>query len=77
MTTPNYVTLLLNLYDGTGALINQGSVKLAPSVSLQDAADLLDITPAPIWSAMNGIVATNFTLMINASAWSRQLIGFS
>jgi len=68
MTTPNYVTLLLNLYDGTGALINQGSVKLAPSVSLQDAADLLDITPAPIWSAMNGIAVNQVRLLATDNA---------
>jgi len=45
MTSPNYVMLVLNEYDGAGNPVVKGSATLAPSTALVDAVDQMDITP--------------------------------
>jgi hypothetical protein len=45
MATPNYVTLVLNEYDGAGDPVVRGTATLAPTTSLVDVVDQMDITP--------------------------------
>jgi hypothetical protein len=46
--TLNSVTLILDLYDGSGAPLTQGTVLLTPSATLTDTTDNLDITQSPV-----------------------------
>jgi hypothetical protein len=47
----NYVTLILDMYDGSGAQIRGGSALLAPSEQLTDPVDGLFITQAGLGAA--------------------------
>ena len=42
---PNYVTLVLNEYDGAGNQVVKGTATLAPTTALVDVVDQMDITP--------------------------------
>jgi hypothetical protein len=45
VTTPSYVTLVLNEYDGAGDPVVRGTAALAPTTALVDVIDQMDITP--------------------------------
>ena len=45
MTSPNYVTLVLNEYDAAGNPVIRGTATLTPNSSLVDVTDQMDITP--------------------------------
>jgi hypothetical protein len=45
---PNTVSLVPNLYDGTGKALSQGWAVLTPQATLSDAADAMLITMAPV-----------------------------
>lgn len=44
----NYVTLILDLYDGSGNAANAGTAALMPSAQLADATDSMFITQSPV-----------------------------
>lgn len=44
---PNYVTLILDLADGSGSPVAKGAATLSPSVQLTDSADGMDVV-APV-----------------------------
>lgn len=46
--TLNYVELTLDLYDGSGSYISQGTATFKPSVTLTDATDSEYIPQAPV-----------------------------
>jgi len=65
----NYVTLILDLYDGSGAPISQGSVLFTPSAQLTDATDQQDITQAPVSAFFRaGISSPQVTLLATDNA---------
>jgi hypothetical protein len=57
--TLNYVTLTLNLFDGSGTPIQQGSALLTPSAQLTDSVDHQDITQAPVSAWFRPGIATS------------------
>jgi hypothetical protein len=54
---PNYVTLVLNEYDGAGDAIVKGTATLAPSTALVNVVDQMDITP---WCPVQSFRAGSF-----------------
>lgn len=60
MPTPNYVTLVLNEYDGAGNPVVKGTATLAPSTSLVDVSDQMDITP---WCPEQSFRAGSFPMV--------------
>jgi hypothetical protein len=82
----NYVTLILDLYDGAGNPIMLGNAILAPNAQLADLTDNLLITPAPITvtfgttapgvSPQARLLATdNANLAPSGWAWTLSFIG--
>ena len=64
----NYVTLILDVADGTGAPVNRGLATLVPSVQLKDVADDLLVVQAPVGGQFAGFTFPQVRLLATDNA---------
>lgn len=62
------ISVILDLYDGAGALLTQGTVRLTPSAQLTDPVNNLLVPEAAVWSALNGIQAPSVSILATDNA---------
>ncbi len=72
----NYVTLMLDVYDGSGALVSRGTATLAPDVEVTAAGQMV-VIEAPVYSDLQGVLPSvkllatdNAGLSPSGWAWS-------
>ena len=63
----NYVPLVLDLYDGSGATIQTGTIRLAPSALLADPTDHEDIPQSPVQVVLSPALTLPVTVTLLAT----------
>lgn len=64
----SYVTLVLDLYDGSGQPVTSGYAQLVPSAVLTDVPDQMVVPPAPVTAEFRPGVSPEVTLLASDSA---------
>lgn len=67
MTTAQYVTVVLDRYDGAGNPIVRGSASWSPSMDLPDPADMMLVGQAPVTAAFRAGSLPTVKLIANDS----------